>query len=499
MPLLFLVTLLINLFINIYFSSNPILDIHSFRQTQTAITAYYIKLNGFNFNYETPVLGMPWSIPFEFPIFQLISAYFSDLLNMSLTQTGKIISLIFFSLSSFPISFILKKINISPNVRYLSLALYFSSPLYLFWSGTFMIETTALFFTLSFFYYSIKLVQGEFSTINFIWMSIFLLVACLQKITTVLPIVAFVILLFMYFNFIKSRSSINIYIKFALAILIPLVISFVWIKYTDVLKSENLIAASKLTSNKLIEWNYGTAEQRVSKELWLDCLLLRNIFSSSFLIFGLFFIFLALSLTKKKSDKFILLSLIILFISPFLIFTNLHIVHNYYQTANLIYYLIAVALSINIIFDNYLSNKKMLCVIVTCCFAASNYFVFYKSYYVSKTTEINITNNKTLKISQFIRDNTSVKQPIIVFGYDWSSEVAFYAERRALMIPNWGNFSTKAIKSPDSFLGENYPSAIVLCPTQEEKAIRDLIQDFYPSYFSKIVEDCEIFIVSKKQ
>ena len=67
------------------------------------------------------------------------------------------------------------------------------------------------------------------------------------------------------------------------------------------------------------------------------------------------------------------------------------------------------------------------------------------------------------------------------------------------MIPNWGNFSTKAIKSPDSFLGENYPSAIVLCPTQEEKAIRDLIQDFYPSYFSKIVEDCEIFIVSKKQ
>lgn len=497
MPILCFITLLVNLLINTYYSSNPILDIHAFRQTQTAITAYYLDLNGFSFAYQTPVLGYPWSIPFEFPIFQSLVSIFSKLFNFPLTQTGKIISLIFFILTTVPISFTLKRLGVCLNVTYFALALYLSTPLYLFWSGTFMIETAALLFTLSFLYYAIKLIQSEFVNENYLWMTFFLLLACLQKITTVLPLIPFVVALAIYFNFTKFCKDPRVFIRFFLALVIPVMITFVWIKYSDSVKSENLIASTKLISSKLTDWNYGTLDQRLSKELWWDCVLVRNIFTSSFIFLGPFCIFFALLLVKNSRDKLILLALLFLFIAPFLIFTNLHIVHNYYQTANLIYYIIAVALSVSIVCCRFSCNHRFL-IIVASCFVLSNYFFFYKIYYVAKSAEINISNNRTLKLSDFIKNKTLKEKPILVFGYDWSSEIAFYSERKALMIPDWGGFGEKAITDSSSFLGGDSPSAIVLCSTQNQIVIKKLILANYPNFTPEIVGGCEVFLPNKK-
>ena len=54
--------------------NQPLLDWHYFRQTQTALTAYWLLKGGPWFAYLTPVLGAPWSVPFEFPVYQLITA-----------------------------------------------------------------------------------------------------------------------------------------------------------------------------------------------------------------------------------------------------------------------------------------------------------------------------------------------------------------------------------------------------------------------------------------
>jgi len=35
----------------------PLLEAHGFRQTQTALTAYYFLHEGWQFNYQTPVAG----------------------------------------------------------------------------------------------------------------------------------------------------------------------------------------------------------------------------------------------------------------------------------------------------------------------------------------------------------------------------------------------------------------------------------------------------------
>jgi hypothetical protein len=48
----------------------PILEFHGFRQTQTAITSYWMMQEGWQLDYQTPVAGYPWAIPFEFPLIQ---------------------------------------------------------------------------------------------------------------------------------------------------------------------------------------------------------------------------------------------------------------------------------------------------------------------------------------------------------------------------------------------------------------------------------------------
>src|SRR5262249_2211704 len=55
----------------------PILDQYLSRQTQTALTSYWLMQGGPIFAYETPVVGFPWSIPYEFPVYQIIAAILS--------------------------------------------------------------------------------------------------------------------------------------------------------------------------------------------------------------------------------------------------------------------------------------------------------------------------------------------------------------------------------------------------------------------------------------
>src|SRR5262249_8160029 len=64
-------------------------DVHGFRQSQTAITVDYLLKGGPWVNYETPVLGPPWSIPFEFPLYQWITAIAVLVFRVPVEQAGR--------------------------------------------------------------------------------------------------------------------------------------------------------------------------------------------------------------------------------------------------------------------------------------------------------------------------------------------------------------------------------------------------------------------------
>ena len=83
-------------------------DSYAFRQTQTAITARYFS--GFSdfLTYQTPVLGPPWSIPFEFPIYQALAKGLQVTSGLSLESSGRLVSIAFFLLCFWPLHCLLR-------------------------------------------------------------------------------------------------------------------------------------------------------------------------------------------------------------------------------------------------------------------------------------------------------------------------------------------------------------------------------------------------------
>src|SRR6266540_3312125 len=130
--------------------SHAISDAYGWRQTQTAITAYFMQQGGPWLNYETPVLGPPWALPHEFPVYQLVVAALANITGLQLEAAGRAVSLGFFYATLAVAYLLFAELGVSPRHRLLVLSFWLVSPLYLFWSRTFMIESTALFLSLAF-------------------------------------------------------------------------------------------------------------------------------------------------------------------------------------------------------------------------------------------------------------------------------------------------------------------------------------------------------------
>lgn len=487
---IFFSTLLIIILVNLINISAPILEQHGFRQTQTAISSYYLKENGFMLGYETPVIGEPWAVPFEFPIYQGIVAFISQALTIDLAPIGRIVSLFFAIITCIPILLILKKFHVSSEAAYFSLAIYLSFPVYLFWSGTFMIESTALFFTLMYLYYFSKIYNNEITNKNLFFLSLFLLLALLQKATTPLPGFIISVIAIAIIN-IKSRDlkilSANS-IKIAVSLLVPLVIAISWIKYTDYLKIQNPIGFF-LTSKSLSSWNYGTFSQRFSLDLWYGVILRRN-FNLAYI-----FLFAFLFLVKNKNIKIFTIILLLFYFLPYLIFTNLHIIHNYYQSSNVIFLSIALGISTIYFFEKYLYKYKKLRILLLVLIILSNYAVFFKQFYIYKFSKINSENNRTLMISEYIEKNTVPNAHIVIYGYDWSSELAYYSKRKSLTIPPWAGIDFQAIDNIEYFLKSTKPSAYVLCPTSNYELILNKLEKKYPNSKMTRIVDCNVYLI----
>ena len=132
-PVLFGLLLLLHLFLATRSWQSGALRGQEFRQAQTAISAYYIQAeNDFSFAYPTPVLGKPWSIPMEFPLYQWSVVWLGNNLNLPLVVAGRTVSLACFYLMLPALYILLAEFGIPPAARWVSLMLVISCPLYIF-------------------------------------------------------------------------------------------------------------------------------------------------------------------------------------------------------------------------------------------------------------------------------------------------------------------------------------------------------------------------------
>src|SRR5215471_14655467 len=108
---------------------HSILDLHPWRQSHTAISAYEMTRGGPFWRYVTPILGPPWPSPIEMPLYQWIVAIVSRSQATELHATGRAVSVAFFLGTLVSYWFALDILNVRPRYRPVFIALAMASPL----------------------------------------------------------------------------------------------------------------------------------------------------------------------------------------------------------------------------------------------------------------------------------------------------------------------------------------------------------------------------------
>jgi tetratricopeptide (TPR) repeat protein len=106
--------------------------------------------------------------------------------------------------------------------------------------------------------------------------------------------------------------------------------------------------------------------------------------------------------------------------------------HSYYAVANLVFFLVAMGLSIVGLLERGGWRKAFGVALFVATLAAAVYQ--HQTLYLPLQHH---PNRWPLRIAEMIRLTTKPDDVIVIYGYEWSPEIAYYAQRRALMLPHW--------------------------------------------------------------
>ena len=456
--------------------ANPLLDFYSFRQTQTALSAYWMWRGGPWLAYETPVLGYPWAIPFEVPIFRGWSPHYARWAFLS-TLAAAFSPLAFISAAFGPCGHYLelsgcRKPRFSPPARCFC-GRHFTR----IGAGRFSWKSCALFFCLLWLALLARFLQTA-TVGSFIGAMLAGLAGILCKVTT-FPAVAALGGIMVLADAYRAWSAgmlitrLRVYALAATLVIVPLAAEIAWVAYSDALKEKNPFGAALLTSKGLFTWFYGTWKQRVGPDLWriIWDRSLPEIFGSTAILAA---IIAGMGLFSRRYVVPILAA-VLAFMIPFLVFTNVHIIHNYYQNANAVFALAALGIAIAAIAED---RQRLLAPLLLAVFVSGQIYFFHRHYV--PVIAADYSNDRVFRISLLARKKTQPTESLIVFGQDWSSAVAYYSERKTLTMPKWApaTLMQKILENPQAYLGDARLGGIVMCPEFPSQTLSDLRNNY---------------------
>lgn len=454
-------------YLAVTFVSQPLLDDNDFRQTQTALTSYWFIQQGFQLAYETPVGGRPWALPLEFPIYQAIVAYVAKTFNLDLNSTGRMVSYAFLLLSIIPVIGITKRLKLPGAVSLYFIAILFSMPIYVHYGRTFMVETAALFFCIAAIKFFIDYLLGERTAWVYIGFIVFASLGVLQKATTALPVLAVLSAVFLVFELkrfglAQSRSALIKNIACAgLLFLIPVAIGFAWTNFATRVAMENQLASMVLRK----EWYFGSVSQRVSSSLWVVVIWERILRDNLGATLGTFLLTIPFLVNAKSKTRFIMLCAVSLGVAPLFLFTNVHVVHQYYQVANLVFFAYAVSLSFAVLEKSAFGRRAAIFTLII--IMLSNYVVLHNAYLPMIKNKFTKENSIDLAVGKILNREIPYGGQLVAFHHsgDWNSALAYISERKSLTVPRWHEKYDQVVSNPAEFLDEGRLGAVVSCTT----------------------------------
>jgi 4-amino-4-deoxy-L-arabinose transferase-like glycosyltransferase len=419
----------------------PLLDLHSFRQTQTAISAYYMVGNPSVFlDYITPVLGKPWRIPMEVPFYQLVVARWHEWTGMGLDQSGKFISIIFLFACLWPVWKLLQELSIPPAPRWLTAAVFLSVPLHLYWGRAFLIETMGLFLSLS----MAACIFAGYQKKNWRWLLVglaFGVLAALCKVTTWAVACGVTGLLVLFSNGIPKRKDLLWVVAAGFAAVLPIIPGKLWLTYGDQLKAENPFARDLIisTSKGQTAWNFGTLAQKTSPEVWrrigshiTDQLLIPVPILGPWLVP----IILIVGAFANRCRAPLILIFLAGFAAGPLIFTNLYFEHNYYWVANSVWLLLALGMAFASISEcSPKSRWPGLSAIAACAVVCIAGFTSWHQKFLPILHSLPIRQALAELWIKPVQEIVPPERTILILGNDWNPNSLYYAERKGIAFP----------------------------------------------------------------
>lgn len=413
-----------------------ILGQHAFRQAQTAITAWYLMAGGPFLAYETPVLGAPWSIPFEFPLYQWIVAQASVVTGVGLEGCGRWVSVIFYMVGLASMSGFLREVGVSRNSRAVTGCLVVTSPIYLFWSRAFMIESTAWCFGFLFLFQAMRyLRKGSFSIL--LATGAFAVIAALVKVTTFLIFALFLVCFLVLEVAGHKRQPESRLRRHKISAIFGVLaaafsVGYLWVWYSDHLKEQNPLARSFLLSDALVDWNFGTLAQKLDPMTWKFLVMERMTLGLSgfWLLIPAIFVYLH---TGRHHARLLAVAAIT-YGSGFAIFTNLHLVHDYYAYANSAFLVMIAGILVGCSLESPRKTRRdswwpWLAVIIFSGMVIEN-CISYRDIYLPGQRRVRAPY---AEIAKMLRGKLAPGEIFFVWGQDWNSALAYQAERRSVM------------------------------------------------------------------
>lgn len=486
----------------------PVLGMFEFRETQTAISAYWMTQGGPKIIYETPVLGAPWTIPFEFPFFQWIVALLSSLTPIPVDSSARLVSFVFFLLVLWICYKLSTLLDISKRLYLIFAGLLCFSPLYLYWTSTSMIESTALFLALTWLYFYLHFLKTD-NTASFLLAVLFGVMAALEKITTFPAIVfiGFVLTCAQFWPELRDSrynpfSLIKLHWKqtigLILSVLIPILATQIWVHYADAAKAQSDMGAA-ITSEALRHFNFGKLAHRTDPATWKDIIygraLLHILGDAWFII-----LLLAAAFLRERRDVVIVAVCFAAYTLAPLLFIRLHMIHYYYQYANGFFLVLATAVVANASFK----RQALLTIVAMSCVLFSMDSTYKQVFgpYLNPSKSGNY--RRTVLPANWIKENTAKDSALYVFGIDWSSQVHLYAQRKGVAARRGLSYKQveDMLEDPQKYTGGLALDSVLVCDrafkdwadTKKAEKRVDLLNTFIATRtFVKKYDGCSLY------
>jgi len=395
-----------------------------FRQAQTALSVHWIKAeNNFALAYPTPVLGKPWSIPMEFPLYQWTVVGVSKLTNWSLTKAGRAVSIACFYLCLPAVFLLLARWRVAPGRRWLVLAVVVTCPFYIFYTRAFLIETMALMFSL-WFWVAFERAVTERSKA---WLAVAVLAgtgAGLVKVTTfmlyLLPAGWWAVARLWAARRAGWKTE---FAWMAAAVAVPFAATLWWLHFADATKALNPLAEF-LTSANLKDFNFGNNETRFSADLWATkARIVREELSWLPVVL---FCGLLVPLTGRARWREIT-ACVACFGSVLVVFPILYAKHDYYYAANTLLLLVAMGLALVALAET--AAPRWLVGAAAFLVLGGQVWRYADRYYPVQSA----ISPGGDGLTRSLRTLTNPDDVIVVLGQDWNSMTPYYTQRRAVM------------------------------------------------------------------